>query len=97
MLGELGRIMQKNETGRLSHTIHKDNLRMDERPKLGTQNHKNPRTQHRWEFLGHQPQQHFPRPFLRQSKHEMNSQDYIKFENLTVKKIINELKGNLGM
>ena len=35
--------MQKNEPGPLSYTIHKNKLKMDERPKHKTGNHQNPR------------------------------------------------------
>ena len=34
--------MQKNETGPLSYTIHKNKFQMDEWPKYETGNHKNP-------------------------------------------------------
>ena len=37
MLGELDNNMQKNETGPLSYTIHKNKLKMDERPKCDTE------------------------------------------------------------
>ena len=39
--------MQKNETRPLSCTIHKDNLKMDERSKCETRVHQNPRGEHR--------------------------------------------------
>ena len=38
--------MQKNETGPLSYTIHKNKLKMDERPKCETGIHQNPRGEH---------------------------------------------------
>ena len=31
--------MQKNETGLLSYTLHKNSFKMDERPKCETENH----------------------------------------------------------
>ena len=34
--------MQKNELGPLSHTIHKNKLKMDERPQCKTGSHQNP-------------------------------------------------------
>ena len=34
--------MQKNEPGPLSYTIHKNKLKMDERPKHVTRSHQNP-------------------------------------------------------
>ena len=38
VLGEQDSNMQKNETGPLSYTIHKNKLKMDERPKCETGN-----------------------------------------------------------
>ena len=43
VLGKLDGDMQKNETEPLSYTIHKNKLKMDERPKWETGNHQNPR------------------------------------------------------
>ena len=40
-LGKLDSNMQKNETGPLSYTTHKNKFKMDERPKCGTGNHQN--------------------------------------------------------
>ena len=45
--GELDSNMQKNETRTLSYTIHKNKLKMDERPKFETGNHQNPRGENR--------------------------------------------------
>ena len=42
LLGKLDSDMQKNEPGPLSYTIHKNKLKMDERPKWETGNHQNP-------------------------------------------------------
>ena len=42
VLGKLDGDMQKNEPGPLSYTIHKNKLKMDERPKLETGSHQNP-------------------------------------------------------
>ena len=39
--------MQKNEPGPLSYTIHKNKLKMDERPQCKTGSHKNPRGESR--------------------------------------------------
>ena len=47
MLGKLGSDMQKNEPGPLSYTIHKNKLKMDERPKRKTGSHQNPRGESR--------------------------------------------------
>ena len=46
-VGKIGQHMQKNETRPLSHTIHKDKLKMDERSKCERRIHKNPRGEHR--------------------------------------------------
>ena len=43
VLRKLDSHMQKNETGPLSYTIHKNKLKMDERPKCETGIHQNPR------------------------------------------------------
>ena len=47
--------MQKNETGPLSYTIHKNKFKMDERPKCETGNHQNPQGEQRQQplDLGH--------------------------------------------
>ena len=42
VLGKVDSNMQKNETGPLSYIIHKNELKMDERPKYETGNHQNP-------------------------------------------------------
>ena len=42
VLGKLDNT-QKNEPGPLSYTIHKNKLKMDERPKCKTRSHQNPR------------------------------------------------------
>ena len=47
VLGKLDSDVQKNGIGPLSHTIHKNKLKMDERPKSETRKHKNPRREHR--------------------------------------------------
>ena len=43
VLGKLDNDMQKNEHGPLSYTIHKNKLKVDERPKYKTRSHQNPR------------------------------------------------------
>ena len=43
VLGELDSNMQKIETRLLSHTIHKNKLKMDKGPECETGNHPNPR------------------------------------------------------
>ena len=47
VLVKLDSNMQKNETGPLSYTIHKNKLKMDERPKGKTGSHQNPRGENR--------------------------------------------------
>ena len=47
VLGELDSNMQKIETRPLSHTIHKNKLKMDEGPECETGNHQNPRGENR--------------------------------------------------
>ena len=42
VLGKLDVDMQKNEPGPLSYTIHKNKLKVDERPKRKTGSHQNP-------------------------------------------------------
>ena len=54
VLGKLDSHMQKNETGRLPYTIHKNKLKMDERSKCETGIHQNPGREHK--------QQHFLPP-----------------------------------
>ena len=38
--------MQKNETGPLSYTIHKNKLKMDKEPECEKRNHQIPRGEH---------------------------------------------------
>ena len=42
VLGKLDSDMQKNEPGPLSYTVHKNKLKMDERPQCKTGSHQNP-------------------------------------------------------
>ena len=51
VLGELDSNMQKNESGPLSYTIHKNKLKMDEKPKYETGNHHNPTGENRQQPL----------------------------------------------
>ena len=51
VLGKLDSNMQKNETGPLSYTIHKNKFQMDETPKCETGNHQNPRGKHKQQLL----------------------------------------------
>ena len=47
VLGKLDSNMQKNEPGPLSHSIHKNKLKTNERPKCKTESHQNPRGESR--------------------------------------------------
>ena len=49
--------MQKNETGPLSYTTHKNKFKMNERPKCETGNDQNPTEENRQQPLWHRPQQ----------------------------------------
>ena len=51
-IGKLHSSMQKNETGPLSHTIHKNKVKVDERTKCETGNHQNPRGEHNLSDMG---------------------------------------------
>ena len=57
VLGKLDSDMQKNETGPLSYTIHKNKLKIDERPQCKTGSHQNPRGESRQKPLWPWPQQ----------------------------------------
>ena len=57
VMGKLDNNMQKNETGPLSYTTHKNKFKMDERPKCETGNHQNPIGEHRQQPLRPQAQQ----------------------------------------
>ena len=57
VLGKLERDMQKKETEPLSYTIHKNKLKLDERPKCKTGSHQNPRGESRQKPLRSCPQQ----------------------------------------
>ena len=59
VLRKLDSHMWKNETGPFSYIIHKDKLKMDERPKCKTGIHQNPRGEHMQQPLRHRPQQIF--------------------------------------
>ena len=45
--GKTGERMQENEPGPLSYTIHKNNLKVDERPQRKTGSHQNPQGESR--------------------------------------------------
>ena len=95
VLGELDSNMQKNETGPLSYTIHKNKLKMDERPKCKTRIHQNPRGEHRQQPLdiGHQQLLLDMSPEARETKAKINYWDLIKIRRFcTVKETISKTK-----
>ena len=51
VLGKLDGNIHKNEPGPFSYTIHKNKLKMDERPKSKIGNHQNPRGENRQQPL----------------------------------------------
>ena len=51
VLGKLDSDMQQNEAGPFSYIIHKNKLKMDERPKCETGNHQNPTGENRQQPL----------------------------------------------
>ena len=57
VLGKLDSDMQKNEPGPLSYTIHRNKLKMDERPKRKSGSHQNPRGKSKQKPLSSWPQQ----------------------------------------
>ena len=50
VLGKPDSNMQKNETGPLAHTTHKNKFKMDERPRCETGGHQNPK-EHRQQLF----------------------------------------------
>ena len=97
VLGKLDSDMQKNETGPLSYTIHKNKFHMDERSKSEIGNHQNPRGEHRQQPLC------CCSKFLldtsleaRETKAKMNYWDLIKTKSFcTVKETTNKTKRQL--
>ena len=51
LFNKLDSYIQKNETGPFPHTIHKDKLKMDERPQCETGIHQNPRREYKQQPL----------------------------------------------
>ena len=86
--------MQKNDPGPLSYTIHKNKLKMDERPKCKTENNQNPRGENRQQPLWPRPQQLLDTSLeARETKAKMNYWGLIKTKTFcTVKKTINKTK-----
>ena len=97
MLGKLDSHMQKNETGPLSYTIHKNRLKMDERPKCETRIHQNPRGEHRQQLfdLSHSNFLLDASLRVRETKAKMNFWDCIKIKIFCTARETTKLKGNL--
>ena len=61
VLGDLDSYMEKNKTGPLTYTIHKNKLKMGKGLKYKLRQHKSPRGEHRRENLRYSMQQYFHR------------------------------------
>ena len=95
VLGELDSNMQKNETGPLSYTIHKNKLKMDEGPKCETGNHQTPEEKagNNLFDLSHSNFLLDVSPKAREVKAKMNYWDPIKIKSFcTAKETINKTK-----
>ena len=86
--GKLDSYMQKNETGPLSHTIHKDKLQMDERPQCETGIHQNPRGEHSSNLydIGQSKLFHDTSAKARETKDKMNLWDFIRIKSFCTAK-----------
>ena len=92
VLGKLDSDMQKNEPGPLSYTIHKNKLKMDERPQCKTGSHQNPQAGKNLFDLGNNFLLNTS-PEARETKAKMNYWDLIKIKIFcTVKETISETK-----
>ena len=95
VLGKLDSGMQKNETGLLSYTIHKNKLKMNERPKYETGNHQNPTGENRrqplWPLLRQLLTRHVSIGKGNKSKNELLGPHQDK-KLLTVKKTADKTK-----
>ena len=97
VLEKLDSNMQKNEPGPLSYTIHKNKLKMDERPKRKIGSHQNSRGESRQNLfdLGRSNFLLNTSPEERETKAKMKYWDHIKIKSFcTAKETISKLKGN---
>ena len=95
VLGKLDNDMQKNEPGPLSYTIHKNKLKMDERPKSKTGSHQNPQGESRQNLFDLGRSNFLLNMSLeaRETKAKMNYWDLIKRKSFcTVKETISKTK-----
>ena len=96
MLGKLDSGMQKNKPGPLSYTIHKNKLKMDERPECETGNPQNPRGEKKEKNFSDLSRSNFlldTSPKARELKAKMNYWDLMKIKIFcTAKETINKTK-----
>ena len=93
VLGKLDSHMQKNETGPFSYTIHKDKLKIDERPKQESIKILEENTGSNLFELGYSNFLQDTSMKTRETKAKMNSWDLIKVKNFcTAKETVNKTK-----
>ena len=98
VLGKLDSDMQKNEPGTLSYTIHKNKLKMDERPKRKIGSHQNPQGVSKQKSLWPWPQQLLTQYVsgCKETKAKMNYWDLIKIKIFcTAKETVSKTKRQL--
>ena len=95
VLGKLDSDMQKNEPGPRSYTIHKNKLKMDERPQCKTGSHQTPRGESRQNLFDLGCSNFLLNASLeaRETKAKTNYWDLIKIKSFcTVKETVSETK-----